>query len=320
MINYIMFIVGFFLLIKGADYLVKGSSSLAKTLRISPLIIGLTVVAFGTSLPELFINIIAAVKGTTDIAIGNIIGSNIANILLVLGIAAIIFSLRVEYSTVTKEIPFSLLAALVLLISATDGFIGNGISYLTRTEGLIYICFFIIFIYYIYLIAKQQRKDIGKEHLKIKKQNHLLNTVMILGGIIGLYIGGKWVVDGAIFIAKNFGLSEFMISATIIALGTSLPELVTSLVAAFKKSADIAIGNIIGSNIFNVFWVLGITSLIRPIPLIPYFSIDLIFLLFITILLLAFIYIDKKYKIVKWEGIVLVILYIAYILFNIYRG
>ncbi len=316
-----MFLVGFFLLIKGADYLVTGAKSLAKSLRVSPLIIGLTIVALGTTLPELSVNLTAAIKGTTDIVLGNIIGSNLANILLILGLAAIILPLKVEWATIKKEIPFNIIAVLVLIISATDGFVrNNSAGIIERTEGMIYLCFFILFIYYIYLLVKQQRKDIGKKHLKAVKHHYLLTALMIIGGIIGLYIGGRWVVDGAVMIARNFGLSEFLISATIIAIGTSLPELTTALTAAFKKSTDIAVGNIIGSNVFNVFWILGISSVIRPIPIARIFIIDLFFLLFITSLFIMFMFRSKDNKLVRWEGITFIILYIAYILFNIYRG
>lgn len=321
MINYIMFLVGFFLLIKGANYLVTGAKSLAKSMRVPPLIIGLTIVALGTTLPELSVNLTASIKGTTDIALGNIIGSNIANILLILGIAAIIFPLKVEWETIKKEIPFNVIAILVLLISATDGFIrNNSIGAIERTEGMIYLCFFALFIYYIYLLVKQQRKDLGKEQVEAKKHSYLLTIVMIIGGIIGLYIGGKWVVDGAILIARNFGLSEFLISATIIAVGTSLPELATAITAALKKSTDIAVGNIIGANIFNVFWVLGISSVIRPIPIARNVIIDLVFLLFVTFLFIIFMFNKKEDKLVRWEGVTFVLFYIAYIIFNIYRG
>jgi len=320
MFQYITFIVGFFLLIKGADYLVKAAKSLAKSLKISPLIVGLTVVAFGTTLPELSVNIAASLNGTTDVALGNIVGSLIANILLILGVGAIIFPLKVEWTAIKKEIPFSIVAVFVLLISATDGFVRNNASgILERAEGMIYLCIFALFICYVYLLVMQQRKDLGK-HMVSEKQHYLITILMMIGGTIGLYVGGKWVVDGAVLIARNLGLSEFLISSTIIAVGTSLPEFATAITAAVKRSTEIAVGNIIGSNILDVFWILGISAVIRPIPISKGIIFDIIFALFATLLFIFFMYNSKNNRIVRWEGMTFVLIYIVYLLFNIYRG
>lgn len=317
-----LFILGILLLIKGAGWLVKGASSLAKKFGISTLIIGLTVVAFGTSMPELIVNILAAIRGASEIAFGNIIGSNISNILLVLGITAIITNVRAHYSTVWKEIPFALLSVLVLFVLSNKIFNGTRIFLLNRADGLILLFFFGIFIYYtgelIYIKKLKKKKE--KVKTKIPSLSNTKITGLILLGLIGLYLGGKWVVDGAVFIALQFGLSEFLISATIIAIGTSLPELVVSVTAALKKDIDLAIGNIVGSNIFNILWILGITALITPIIIPSFINLDIAFLLITTLLLLLFMFTGKRQIIERKHGILFILLYIFYIIFLIIRG
>jgi len=322
-IEYILFFVGIFLLIKGADYLIDGASSLAKRLGISTLVIGLTIVAFGTSAPELVVNIIAAIQGATEISFGNIIGSNISNILLVLGITALITEINIKKTTTWKEIPFTLLSVLVLIILANKFLIDKTQSFsLLRTDGLILLSFFAIYLFYSFGLVIKSRKKSQKKKLKIPipERNILLILTLILGGILGLYLGGKWTVEGAIYIAKQFGLSEFLISATIIALGTSLPELVTSIRAALKKDVDLAVGNIIGSNIFNILWILGITALINPISIPSFINIDLIILFGATFLLFVTMFTGKKHKLEKWEGIIFILFYLAYFAFLIIRG
>ena len=329
MIEYILFVLGIVLLIKGADYLVEGSSSLAKKLGIPTLVIGLTIVAFGTSMPELIVNIFAALKGSTEVAFGNIIGSNIANILLVLGIVAIICPIKVKSSTIWKEIPFALLAVIVLFVISNYLLIDNiNITSLTRVSGIILLCFFVIFIYYAIGLAKKYKVQLNKgktevikhQDINIEKHKGITIFLMILGGLVGLYFGGKWVVEGAIFIAQQFGLSEFLISATIIAIGTSLPELVTGVIAAKKKDSELAVGNSVGSNIFNIFWVLGITALITPIMIPNFINLDMVFLGIATLLLFLALFVGKKHEIERWQGWVFVLLYIAYIVFIIIRG
>jgi len=320
MFQYITFIVGFFLLIKGADYLVKAAKALAKSLNVSPLLIGITVVAAGTTLPELSVNLIASIEGTTDVALGNVVGSLIANILLILGLVAIIFPIKVNWSKTKKEVLFGILAVVVLLISAIDGFVNHSkFAVLERTEGIIYLCFFIVFIWYIFLLVKQQKKYLGK-HSVSEDQHYLITILMIIAGVAGLYIGGRWIVDGAVLIARNIGLSEFLISSTIVAVGTSLPELATAVTAALKKSTDIAIGNIIGANIFNVFWIMGISSIIRPISISQGILLDIVFALFATLLFIFFINNTKQKELSRLEGSVFILLYIIYVIFNIYRG
>jgi len=321
---YFLFILGFLLLIKGADFLIEGSSTLARRMGISSLIVGLTVVAFGTSLPEMIVNIFSALKGNTDIALGNVIGSNISNILLILGLTSAVFPLDVKMTTAWKEIPFSLFAVAVLFIMSNDVFIdGKPASELTSSDGILLLCFFGIFLYYVFEMAMKHKGEVSiekKDCADGKGCNNYKIALLIIAGLLGLFFGGKWVVDGAIMIAKKFGLSDFLISATVIAIGTSLPELVTSIIAAIKKEPDLSVGNIIGSNIFNILLVLGITSTIKPIPVTIGLNMDLIFTMVITLYLFLFLFVGKKYKIERWQGILFVILYVLYIVYVIRRG
>lgn len=321
MLEVIFFVVGILFLIKGADYLVEGSSSLAKKFGVPTLIIGLTIVAFGTSMPELIVNIISSFKGAAEIAFGNVIGSNLSNILLILGITALITKTKVQSSTVWKEIPFSLLAVFVLGVFANK-FILNGLNVfeLTRADGLILISFFAIFLYYVFELSKKKKYQLEDKKLQVKQRSSFKIVWLILIGLIGLYFGGKWTVEGAVNIASWLGMSQFLISATVVAIGTSLPELVTSVVAAMKKDVDLAVGNIIGSNIFNVFWVLGATSLIAPISIPSFINIDLLILLGASFLLFAFMFIGKKHELERWQGAMFIIFYILYLIFIILRG
>jgi len=319
MFQYGLLILGLILLIKGADLLVDGASSFARKLNVSDLVIGLTVVAFGTSSPELFVNIIASVKGNTEIAIANILGSNIANIFLILGISAIIFPLAVSKGTVWKEIPLSLLAALLLAVMANDQLIDSaGVSALTRIDGIVFIAFFIIFIYYTFSIAK--RVDVVSEHAPQKQYSLLKSSVLVVGGLVGLGIGAKLIVDGAVYMALKLGVSQSLIGLTIVAVGTSLPELATSTVAAYKKNAEIAVGNVVGSNIFNIFFILGLSSIIKPLPFQPGSNIDICVVVLASLLLFLWMFTGKKRLLDRWEAIILLILYASYIVFLIIRG
>jgi len=319
MFQYVLLIIGLILLIKGAGLLVDGASSFARKLNVSDLVIGLTVVAFGTSSPELFVNIIASVKGNTEIAIANILGSNIANIFLILGISAIIFPLTVSKGTVWKEIPLSLLAALLLAVMANDQLIDNaGVSALTRIDGLVFIAFFIIFIYYSFGISK--RVDGASEHAPQKQYSLLKSSVLVFGGLVGLGVGGKLIVDGAVYMALKLGVSQSLIGLTIVAVGTSLPELATSVVAAYKKNAEIAVGNVVGSNIFNILFILGLSSIIKPLPFQPGSNIDICVVILASLLLFLWMFTGKKRSLDRWEAIILVILYASYIVFLIIKG
>jgi len=316
MLTYILFAIGFVFLIKGADLLVDGAASIARSLKVSDLVIGLTVVAFGTSTPELFVNIIASFKGNTDIAIGNVLGSNIANVFLILGVSSIIYPLAVTKGTVWKEIPFSLLAAIALLFMANDQILDRaGASALTRIDGLIFLCFFSIFIYYTFSIAA--RVEGIEEHVPAKQYGWLRSLLCILAGLAGLTIGGKWIVDGAIILAKKLGMSESLIGLTIVAVGTSLPELATSAVAAYKKNVEIAVGNVVGSNIFNIFFVLGISGTIRPLPFQTKNNVDLGVVILSSLMLFFFMFTGKKHSLDRWEGVVCLILYFGYVAFLI---
>ncbi|MGW8184526.1 MAG: calcium/sodium antiporter [Candidatus Moraniibacteriota bacterium] len=314
MLTYILFVVGFYLLIKGADLLVDGAASVAQRLKISSIVIGLTIVAFGTSAPELVVNVLASFKGNTDIAIGNILGSNIANILLILGISAMIYPLKTKENTIWKEIPLSLLAAILLGVMANDLRIdGATYSGLTRTDGIALISFFVIFIYYTFGIAKV--KDNFDAEVEIKNYSQLKAGVFIIMGIAGLVVGGKWIVDGATKIAELFNVSQSLIGLTVVAIGTSLPELATSAVAAYKKHTDIAIGNIVGSNIFNIFWILGISSIIRPLPFDTTFDFDIVVMVLASAILFFIMFVGKKHTITKREGFLMVSLYVFYLAF-----
>lgn len=313
MLTYVFLIIGFIILIKGADLLVDGSASIAKKLNISNIVIGLTIVAFGTSAPEFIVNIFASINGNSEIAIGNILGSNIANILLILGISAVIFPLTAKKNTVLKEIPLSLLAILVLGVIANDRLIDGGVfSGITRIDGIVLISFFIIFLYYIFGIVKNDEKIDGDE---IKVFSYAKSVTFILLGLTGLIFGGKWIVDGAVKIAELFNISQSLIGLTIVAIGTSLPELATSAVAAYKKQSDIAIGNVVGSNIFNIFWILGVSAIIRPLPFNVTSNVDIAMTIFASALLFAVMFIGKKHVIERWQGIFMIGTYVSYVVF-----
>jgi len=315
MIEYLLLILGFILLMKGAQYFIDGASYLTKRLGVPPLIIGLTVVAFGTSMPEFIINLFSAMRGSTDLALGNIIGSNISNTLLILGISAVVMPLLVHKSTVRNEIPLSLFATGLLFILINDSLFGYD-SRLSILDGLIMLSLFLYFLYYLYVSTKNNNKF----KIEIHKHSDFVIAAMILGGIVGIFFGGNLIVKNAMIVASTFGISDFLISATVVALGSSLPELVVSLVAVFKKNVDLAVGNVVGSNIFNILYVLGITSLIEPVALPSFVNFDILFLIFSTTLLFAFMFTTKEHKLSRLEGAIFILLYIAYITFILIRG
>lgn len=319
MVSGIMFVIGLVLIIKGADFLVSGASSLAKKINVSELVIGLTIVAFGTSMPELTVNLFASFSGQTDIAIGNILGSNIANIFLILGVASVIYPLRVTKGTVWKEIPFSLLAAIVLGIMANDVLLdGAGSSVLSRIDGLILLGFFIIFLYYVFGIAKTITGN--ETPTPTRQYSVMMATVLILLGLAALVVGGKWVVDGATLLATTLGVSASLVGLTIVAVGTSLPELATSAVAAYKKNTDIAIGNVVGSNIFNIFWILGLSAVVKPLPFQQASNIDITLTVLASFLLFVSVFIGKKHILERWQGALFLTVYAGYIIALIVRG
>lgn len=318
MLVYILFIIGFVLLIKGADLLVDGASSFAKKLKIPTIVIGLTIVAFGTSMPELIVNIFASAKGQVDLAFGNVIGSNISNILLILGLSAIIYPLVVKRNTTFKEIPLTVLAVVAVGVLANDFLIDKiPQSILSRGDGMILLLFFVIFLCYIFTISKSS--DV-KSDLAVQKHKYWQDALLVVAGIIGLFLGGQWIVNGASAMARAFGMSEALIGLTIVAVGTSLPELATSAVAAYKKQSDIAVGNIVGSNIFNIFWILGVSAIIRPLPFSPALNFDMLIMLAATILLFVSMFIGQRHKIERWQGVAFVLLYVLYIVALVQRG
>jgi len=307
----LLLLVGFAILIKGADFLVNGASSAAKKYGISNLTIGLTVVAFGTSMPELIVSVLAAMDGQSDASFGNIIGSNNFNLLFILGISGIIFPLVVQRNTVKFEVPLSLLAAGVMFLLVNDGMLwSTDGNVLTRIDAVILLLFFGIFMLYIYrTMANASDLEEGEA---IKIYSIPMSVGMVILGMAMLIGGGKLVVDSAIKIAEYFDLSKKLIGLTILAAGTSLPELATSAVAAYRRNTDIAIGNVIGSNIFNIFFILGITGLIHPIPFNTAMNFDIYVLMGSTVVLMIFMFTLNQRKLDRWEAVMMLVGYIVY--------
>lgn len=315
-LTYLLFVLGFVVLIKGADLLVDGAAALARRLRIPDMAIGLTVVAFGTSLPELFVNIIASVEGNPDIAIGNILGSTIANILLILGIASVIYPLSVQRTTIWREIPFSVLAIIVLALMANDIVIdGAAANILTRSDGLTLLCFFAMFLYYIVTIVRSGAKS--GEEVADTSLGPLRAVIYIFAGLAGLAFGGQWIVNGAIAVGTALGISQKIIGLTVIAVGTSLPELAASAMAAYKRNADIAVGNVVGSNIFNIFWILGASSIISPLPFTASANIDIGVAAAASLLLFFLVFVNREHVLRRPAGVVFLLLYACYVTWTV---
>ena len=315
--------LGFVLLIKGADFLVNGASSLAKRFNVSDIAIGLTVVALGTSAPELVVNLIAgteqAADGGNDVVFGNIIGSNIFNIFLILGVSAVIYPLTVQRNALWKEVPYSLLATFVFFILVNDVmFFEKDENSLSRGDGIVLIVMFLIFIGYIFM--NLQRNPESSEGEDIVMFGNVKTTVMIVLGIAGLVFGGQLIVDNAVKIAVSYGVSQKLIGLTILAAGTSLPELATSAVAAFHKKSDLAVGNIIGSNIFNLLLVLGTTAIVHaPLKFNAVLNIDLYLVMLGTFMLFIFMFTMAKYKLDRSEGVIYLIGFVAYMYYLFVR-
>lgn len=304
----VLLLFGLLLLIKGADWFVDGASALARKYRVSDLAIGLTIVAFGTSAPELVVNTLASFQGHQGIVLGNIIGSNNFNLLFILGVAGLITPLVVQSSTVWKEIPLSLFAALLLFLLGNGILLGNDVA-LSRLDGIILLLFFFLFMFYIYHQLKTDTRASATEPLLMS--NWKMAGLIILG-LVGLVIGGRLVMNNAIIMATKLGVSEKVIGLTIVAAGTSLPELATSVIAALKKNNDIAVGNIIGSNIFNIFFILAASILISPIQFDAVFNTDLYLLMGGTLFLFLAMFIGKGKKLDRWEAVVLLVAYLVY--------
>ena len=307
-LSVVLIIIGFVLLIVGADVLVDGSSGIAKKFHIPEIIIGLTIVSIGTSMPELFVSITSALDGYSDMAIGNIIGSNLCNLLLILGLSATIKPVVFQKETRLYEIPMCLLVTIVLM------YFCNSQSGISRLEAVILLVLFCAFIgYTIYMGRKESKKEIVEIQTEEKKNSILKNIVFVLLGIFSLKFGGDLVVDNAVNVARYFNWSEKLISLTILAVGTSLPELVTSVTAAVKGNSDIAIGNIIGSNIFNILLIIGVSAFITPITYNFSYNFDFSVLIVSSIILAIFPFIPPKDKMSRFNGIVYLFIYVAYL-------
>ncbi|SRX55281.1 calcium/sodium antiporter [Aequorivita sp. CIP111184] len=306
-VSLLLIVFGFAGLIFGANWLVDGATSLAKKYNIPDLVIGLTIVAFGTSAPELVVNSIASADGLSDIVLANVIGSNNFNLFIILGLAGLIYPITVQSSTAWKEIPVSLIITIALMVLANNFFM-DGDSEISRLDGLILLILFAGFLYYMF---RQLKTDNTNVVVQVNKSNTKI-WGLILIGFAGLLVGGTLVVDNAIAVATELGTSQKIIGLTIIAVGTSLPELVTSIVAAVKRNSDIAIGNVIGSNIFNILLIVSVSSFINPIAYNQNFNQDFAILIGGTIFLIISMFIGKRKKLDRWEALLLFSFYLIY--------
>lgn len=320
--DYILLILGFLLLIKGADYFVDGSSSVAKLLKVPSIIIGLTVVAFGTSMPELSVSVTAAIQGNNDLAVSNVLGSNIFNLLVVLGCCAIINPVRAKWSLLKKEFPFSIFITVILLLLDSDFSVAKVIAgkddfVLGRMGGILFLILFAVFIAATVKSALASRKDSSDPEEEYKVMSPVKSALFIVGGLAGIVWGGDLVVDCACNIAETFGMSQTFIGLTIVALGTSLPELVTSMVAAGKGENDLAVGNVVGSNIFNILLILGVSSVITPIHLDVTAVYDTLILIIASII--VYVSAISKHEIQKKEGALFLFSYFAFFVYILLR-
>lgn len=304
---YVFLVVGFILLIKGADFFVEGSSSIAKMLRVPSLIIGMTIVAMGTSFPECSVSINASIAGSNALAISNAVGSNIFNLMVVCGVCTLFCPLAVDKGTLKKEFPFSIIVALILLGLGSYGMV------LGHIDGIIMSVIFAGFLYWMVISAKKARAESQDNEEEYEIMPVWKCIFYIIGGIVAIIAGGDVVVDSATKIAEQFGMSENLIGLTVVAFGTSLPELVTSVVAAKKNEVDMALGNVIGSNIFNILLVLGVAAAISPIAFIMENIIDIVVLVVMSLIVWVFAW--SKQKLVRGEGIVMLLMYAAYVVY-----
>lgn len=332
-LNFILIAVGLFILVKGADILVDAASRIAYHFKVSPLFVGLTIVSFGTSAPELLVSVSSALQGSTELAFGNVVGSNIVNTLLILGVSACIYPIAIKSGTVWKELPFTLLMTFLLMVLATQSLIDGGtatsdfslemlsspdiVFSMFRTAGVVLFAMFIIFLYYSFGVATSSN-DFEDEKIEEKASLKWLGFLTVVG-LAGLGIGSNLTVTNAVSLAENFGVSEKLIGLTIISIGTSLPELLASITAALKKQNDIAVGNIIGSNIFNIGLILSVGLFIEPVGISGQSIIDVIYLFLVTFSVLIFILTFRTYNLGRLEGGVMILMYIAYLSYAIWR-
>ncbi len=311
LLNIILLIIGFVVLVLGADWLVDGASGLAKRLNVPDLIIGLTIVAFGTSAPELVVNLMAAIEGSSEIALTNILGSNIVNVLVILGVSAAIYPIASQRSSRRFDIPMSIAAGLAILVLGTECFGAWGSDWqLSRLDGVILLLIFGLFMYH---SVKEAKRGSNQSTESFKSMAVWKALLLIVVGIGFLVVGGELIVRSAMAMAAAWGVPESVVGVTIVAIGTSLPELATSAVAAFKHNSDLALGNVIGSNIFNVFFVLGISAVIRPLPAYPNLPIDAALAAGCCALVWLFVGTNRKHEIKRWQGVFLLLCYGVYL-------
>lgn len=312
LIPIIFLAIGFVALIMGANWLVNGATSVGIRAKLSPLIIGLTIVAFGTSLPEMIVNVFSCAKGSPGLAIGNIIGSNTMNILLILGVSAIIWPIDVSRVSIRRDIPAGFVATLAITLMANYFFTGKART-INWIEGVV-----LLIMGFAYMLLTMLKNDPQEETENVQEAMPWGKTILsLVAGIAGLYVGGELVSNNAQILAKNWGMSESTIGLTVVATATSLPELITSIVAALKKNSGIAIGNVLGSNILNIFMVLGVSAIITPLPFEPMMNKQLMILFAANILMLMFVFTGKGRKISRWEGTFLTLGYIGFMWFSL---
>ncbi len=315
LVDLIKLVVGIGVLVKGADTLITGASGLARRIGVPEFVIGLTLVAFGTSLPELTVNVQASFQKASEITLGNVIGSNIANILLILGIAGLIRPLTIHRTFVKKEIPLNFLSILVLFAMVSDRLLdGSSLSFVSRSEGLVLITTFVGYLYF--LAAFLERENVDKDGTEM---GLIKGGILIAIGLVGLVLGSEWTVNGGVNLATALGVSQVIVGLFLIAVGTSLPELLTSAVAAYRGNPDIALGNVAGSNIFNVSLVLGASALVNPIPVPDRVFRDLSVLFAATLLLLLSNYMGRRYSVSRMEAGILLTIYVVYAVYSWYR-
>lgn len=316
--DFILFVIGCAALLAGGEAILRGSLAVARRTGASEIAIGLTLVSVGTSLPEMLINVVASVGGHSQLAIGNVLGSNIANILLILGLSALVRSLPIRDNTIFSEIPFSLTATvLVGFVANAHLFDGDGKMSVSRLDGALLLGFFALFLVYIYRVWGDQHSIEVKEPTGGGWSKPVL---LIVAGSFGLGIGANWVVEGALGLSRMLGMSESFVGLTIVAGGTSLPELVTCVLAAYRGNTDLAVGNVIGSNIFNLLWVLGVSAVIQPLPFELVNNADIMMVIAASALLLLATAAGKRYSIDRYEGAAFVMAYVLYVVFLVRRG
>ncbi|MDO5780599.1 MAG: calcium/sodium antiporter [Clostridium sp.] len=325
--SYIFLIVGFFLLIKGADIFVSGASNISKKLGIPSVIVGLTIVSLGTSAPELAVSAISSLEGSNEIAVGNVLGSNLFNTLMVLGVTTIIMALTIKKSEVKRDFSINILVTLLLLLLTFTNLLDGRDNYISRLDGIVLLIGCISYITYLILSVKKGKasSESVQEELALESTNEISvfkSIFKLVIGVVGIVIGGQIVVDSATSIATSLGMSEKLVGLTIVAIGTSLPELVTSVVAAIKGEEDIALGNILGSNIFNILLIIGLSSAISPIAVSSNLIFDFVFLIVVTLIIGIMILVNKsdEKRFDKKEGIILVVLYAIYMIYIIIRN